>query len=638
MTERLLFLDFETYYDDVYSLRKMPTPNYILDDRFEMICCAVKEGAGPAHVIDGPDFPKFIAGFDPAHTTTVTFNALFDNSILAWRYGFIPHLMLDSMGMARALRGHILPSASLAVVAKHLGLGEKGDTLIKVKGMHREDIIHDYNVTLWSEFKRYAIQDNELSAAIFYMLYKEFPVAERHIMDLVLRCTIEPQFRVDIKMLEAHLADVRAEKQGLLQASGVTRADLMSGPKFKAALEALGVEVEMKPSPKEGRPPLPAVAKSDEFMSELLEHEDERVRALAEARLGFKSTIEETRAAKFLAIAGLPWQDFIGITGAMPMPLRYGAAHTTRLGGEWGMNVQNLPTARGSKGKSKLRAGLIAPPGHIVSAADLGQIEARITAWICGDTELLKQFADKLDPYALLAEEIFGYKIDRKVQIPEGFIGKTGVLGLGYGAGVPKFFNMVITDSRKYNIDLKGMWTQGLAEKTVATYRRARKAIVRNGWYRLDHIIRTAWVGKSGPDTFGPCVISKGRISLPNGLSLNYADPHWDPETQEFWYRYGRRRHKIYGAKMLENIVQALARIVVMNAALRIHAKGYRFALQGHDELVFILPQNDDYGGGGALDRAKQIIHTEMVRSPSWAPTVPLKAEAGAGASYEDAK
>ena len=607
----------------------MPTPNYILDDRWETICCAVKEDMGRSYVIDGPAFPDFIAEFDPAHTTTVTFNALFDNSILAWRYGFVPHRMLDTMGMARALRGHLLPSASLESVAKHLGLGEKGHTLAKVKGMHREDIIHDYNVTLWREFKDYAIQDVELNAAIFYKLYAEFPAAERHIMDLVLRCTIEPQFRADTKLLGEHLADVRDEKQQLLQASGVTREALMSGPKFQQALEELGVTVEMKTSPKGNL--LPAVAKSDEFMTELLEHEDERVRALAEARLGFKSTIEETRAAKFLAIAELPWQDYIGITGPMPMPLRYGGAHTTRLSGEWGMNVQNLPTARGSKGKSKLRSALIAPPGHVVSAADLGQIEARITAWICDDTELLKQFADKLDPYALLAEDIFGYKVDRKVQIPEGFIGKTGVLGLGYGAGVPKFFNMVVTDSRKYDIDLKGMWTQALAEKTVATYRKARKAIVRNGWYQLDRIISTAWVGKSGPVQFGPCVISEGRIDLPNGLALNYAEPHWDPETQEYWYRYGRRRHKIYGAKMLENIVQALARIVVMNAALRLDGYGYRLCLQGHDELVFIIPEAD-------LDRAKQTIHTEMIRPPSWAPTLPLKADVGSGVNYEASK
>src|ERR1035437_9289396 len=97
---------FECYYDNDYSLRKMPTPNYILDPRYETIMCAVKANDGPHTVIDGPDFPDWLAQFDPAITTTVTFNALFDNSILAWRYGYVPHTLIDAMGMARALPGH----------------------------------------------------------------------------------------------------------------------------------------------------------------------------------------------------------------------------------------------------------------------------------------------------------------------------------------------------------------------------------------------------------------------------------------------------------------------------------------------------------------------------------------------------
>ena len=128
------------------------------------------------------------------------------------------------------------------------------------------------------------------------------------------------------------------------------------------------------------------------------------------------------------------------------MPLRYGAAHTHRLGGDWGMNVQNLPTARSSKGKSKLRLGLLAPPGYKVITCDLGQIEARLLAWLCGASLLLKQFADSLDPYAKLAEAIFGYPVDRKKQILEGFIGKTGILGLGYGCGADHFFAMVVSN------------------------------------------------------------------------------------------------------------------------------------------------------------------------------------------------
>ena len=149
--------------------------------------CAVKEDMGAPYIVDGPDFPAFIAQFDPAKTTTVTYNALFDNSILAWRYGFVPNRMLDAMGMARALRGHKLPGASLEVVARTLELGEKGKTLLKVKGMNRAQIIA---AGLWPEFKDYALQDVDLCAKIFFHLYHEFPAEERRFMDLVLRCTI----------------------------------------------------------------------------------------------------------------------------------------------------------------------------------------------------------------------------------------------------------------------------------------------------------------------------------------------------------------------------------------------------------------------------------------------------------------
>jgi len=313
----------------------------------------------------------------------------------------------------------------------------------------------------------------------------------------------------------------------------------------------------------------------------------------------------------------------------LPMPLRYGGAHTHRLSGEWGMNVQNLPTVRGSKGKSKLRESLCAPPGHVVLAADLGQIEARLVAWICGCVSLLEQFRKGLDPYGIMGSEIFGYKVDPKVHLMERFIGKTAILGLGYGCGSAKFFNMVKMLSRTLGVDLGDVWTEGLAERSVATYRRVYSTIP-DTWRVLDGFVRNEWL-RGGVGTIGPCVVKFGEVQLPSGLSLKYDRPSFDPETDEYLFYYGRFQHKIYGAKLLENIVQALARIVVMNAALRIADRGYRFALQAHDELVFIVQTND-------LDNATKIVHEEMVRPPSWAPTLPLTATVGHGANYGETK
>ncbi len=310
---KLLFLDFETYYDNEYSLRKMPTPNYILDPRFECQMVAVEEFGVGAQIIDGPDFPHYLKQFDPRKTITVSFNALFDASILAWRYGFVPVRTLDTMGMARALMGHKLVRFSLGAVAEALGLGAKGNALVKVLGMHAPEI---KSRGLWREFSAYALQDNVLNRDIFLRLIPHFPVSERRLMDLTLRCAIEPRFRMDIGMLTQHLADVRVAKAELLAGAGVELTQLMSAQKFKEALEALGVEVETKvtvgaqtKADATGEPPVrtPAFAKTDEFMAGLLDHENPAVQALAAARLGFKSTLEEARTEKMLSIARLDW-------------------------------------------------------------------------------------------------------------------------------------------------------------------------------------------------------------------------------------------------------------------------------------------------------------------------------------------
>ena len=309
----------------------------------------------------------------------------------------------------------------------------------------------------------------------------------------------------------------------------------------------------------------------------------------------------------------------------LPMPMRYGGAHTHRLSGDWSMNCQNLP--RGSK----LRCALLAPPGHTVVVCDLAQIEARLVAWICGERRLLQQFIDQLDPYAIMGEAIFGYKVDPKVHKIERFIGKGAILGLGYGMGAEKFFDQVGKQGRAMDIDVSNVWTPELAKKSVDTYRRKYNQIPQK-WRTLDWILQGPWLHKHvGPAKFGPCLISYGKVEGPGGLCLEYDDPKRAMPEDELTYRYGKFTHKIYGAKCLENIVQFLARIIVMNAALRLRDRGLRFLLQAHDELVFIVPNE-------TLDNAKKIVHEEMTRRPSWAPDLPVTAEVGSGPSYGEAK
>lgn len=658
----VLFLDFETFYSDDYTLKKLTPPEYILDPRYETIGCSVAVDDEPARWVDGPNFAEYLSQFDPAKTTTVTFNALFDNCILAWVYGFVPARMYCSMRMAAALRGHVLSSVSLASVSKALGLGEKGTEIHNVKGMRRNEIMND--PVLWRSFQDYANNDNELNRKIFATLTPEFPIAERKIMDRVLRCAVEPTFRIDVDMLKQHLDDLEREKnENLIEAMGPAgeglKADdphieevlrefasaLRSNDKFTKVLQDRGVDIVLKPSNTDPERMIPAFAKTDEFMADLQEHEDPVVQALAVARLGLRSTIEKSRGEKILAIASLPWERYrdgnprLYSGGTMPIPLRYSGAHTHRLSGEWKINMQNLPAGRGKR-VSKLRKALIAPPGHQVLVADLSQIECRIAAWLCGEADLLDQFATKKDPYSILGSKIFGYFVDKKVHILERFIGKSGVLGLGFGCGADKFYNMVLRAARGMGMDmgpLLKVWDPALAQKSVDTYREANRSI-KAAWYKLGDILDTAWCGASGPVMWGPltdvspngCVeIGHGYVRLPNGMKLVYdVLPKGDDGHR---YRYGKKTYRMYGPKFLENIVQALARIVVMNAALRLWDRGLKFRLQAHDELAFIVRTEE-------AEQCKAIVLEEMKRAPSWAPNLPLDAEANYGNSYGDAK
>lgn len=624
----ILFLDYETFYSDDYSLRLMPPPNYILDPRYELIGCAAALNGEESHWVDGPDFDRYIAGFDPAKTTTVTFNALFDNCILAWKHGFVPANMWCSMRMAAALRGHLLASVSLSNVARVLGLGEKGNTIQSVKGMRRAEIM--CNPGLWRAFQAYANNDNELNRSIFRALIPEFPAAERRIMDRVLRCAVEPEFMIDKDMLQQHLIDIETQQAEALKSAGVKdAAELRSNDKFEALLRERGVDIEYKTSPSTGQL-IPAFAKTDEFMANLQEHDDPVVQALAAGRLGARSTIERTRGEKILSIASLPWPSYC--RGNMPIPLRYSGAHTHRLSGEWKINMQNLPAGRGTQ-KSKLRKALIAPPGYKVLVADLSQIECRICAWLCGEQDLLAQFRDGKDPYSILGSKIFGYVVQKAIHQLERFIGKAGVLGLGFGCGSDKFYNMVLQSARRMGMDmtkLLAIWSPDLADRCVQVYRSANRRIT-NTWVLLQSILQTAWSGHGGAVRLGGFVeIGRGYVLLPNGMKLNYdvLDPDEDGELR---YRYGKKVLRMYGPKFLENIVQALARIVVMHAALRLWDLGYKFKLQSHDELAFIVREDD-------AENAKQIVLREMRRRPSWAPDLPLDAEANYGDSYGDAK
>ena len=595
----------ETYYDKTLGFKTQTTEEYIRDDRFEVIGVAVKEDNNETVWQTGThdEIFNFLYSFDWCNSALLAHNSLFDASILNWRFGIRPKAILDTLSMARAVHGTEV-GGSLAKLADYYRLGQKGTEVNDALGKRR----CDFSEAELDAYGGYCKNDVELTYALYKKLAPQFKLTELKLIDLTVRMFTEPVLTLDRKMLEAHLLEVKYRKEKLLQDAGVeTRDDLMSNPKFAKMLEALGVEPPMKISARTGKEAL-ALAKSDEGFKALIDHPDERVQTLVSARLGNKSTLEETRTQRFIEIAK---------RGALPIPLSYYAAHTGRWGGADKINLQNLPS-RGDNA-NKLKHAIRAPEGYVLIDADSSQIEARVLAWLSGQDDLTEAFRKGEDVYKIMASAIYGKDSD-EITKEERFVGKTTILGCGYGMGAKKFqiqlktFGTQIEEDEAQSIikiyrqtyaSIPGLWTQG---------RDAIKAMANNGTV----IFGNGCVAISGED----------GILLPNGLHQRYPNLRKIRGEDGEQYVYDSRNGavKIYGGKLVENVCQALARCIIGEQMLKIGNK-YRVVLTVHDAVACIVPVAE-------VEEAMQYVMECMRWTPDWAEGLPVNCEAGYGKSY----
>lgn len=622
-----IFGDFETFYSRDYSLRKMTAIQYIKDYRFQSIGCAVCIGDKDPVWLEGDNVAKLLRKVTQPYMF-VSHNSLFDACILSYRYQIYPDLCVDTLGMSRALLMPYLDNgrATLENIAKHLHLPPKGLELNASLDKTLEDFKND--PVGYKRFQEYCKHDAWLCREIYRHLSPKFPASEHIINDMIVRAATTPQFTVDYQKLLEHKTQVVATKTLLLaavEANGSGREDMMSNDKFAARLMNLGVNPPRKTSVATGKQAW-AFAKADQEFMDLQEHENPEVQSLMAARLGLKSTLEETRTQRFLDIATVTYD---GKNSWMPIPLRYGAAHTHRFGGEWKLNMQNLPARK----VKTLRESLTAPEGFSVVTVDASQIEARLVAWLAKELELVELFAQGVSVYAAFASDIYGYPVSKKLNPFEYFLGKKSILGLGFGMGDEKFYNTVLAALSEEGMELD--FPRSEAQRVVRLYRTKYKNI-RQSWGVLNNTIPRMYRGDVKGMTFGPCKFEDNTILLPNGMRLVYHKLAFDNE--QWSYQYGRERKFLYGGKMLENIVQALDRVVVMEAAIRIRKQSKKLfgwtlhmAMQVHDELVYIVPNE-------IVAETKNLLLDEMRRRPAWALDLPLDAETGSGSNFGDAK
>ena len=509
--------------------------------------------------------------------------------------------------MARAIHGTEV-GVSLAALVKHYNLGEKGTEVVNAMGKRRIDF-SDEDLSRYGD---YCINDVDLTYRLLECLASNFPTIELSLIDLTIRMFTEPVLELDMTRLKNHLADVQHKKQELLNAvTMVDKEQLMSNVKLAATLKVMGIEPPMKISPTTGKDTY-AFSKSDEGFKALLEHEDVRIQALVAARLGVKSTIEETRTERFIKIAQ---------RGKLPIPLRYYAAHTGRWGGDDKVNMQNLPRT------SPLKNAIFAPPGYMFIDSDSSQIEARTLAWLAEQNDLVDAFERGEDVYKIMASAIYG-KPENEVTKEERFVGKTTILGAGYGMGSAKFKNQL----KVFGVDLSEEECQRIIRVYRETYPRI-PALWRQASDALVAIAneQTAILGREGVLAVEG---SKG-IRLPNGLYIKYTNlRRWinDQGKEELVYDTKKGKsvipNRIYGGKVIENVCQALARIVIGEQMLRV-AKKYKVAMTVHDAIGCVVPEHEAQTG-------KEYVEMCMKMRPKWALDLPLNCEAGIGKTYGD--
>jgi DNA polymerase I-like protein with 3'-5' exonuclease and polymerase domains len=605
----IISVDFETYYDKEFSLSKMTTEEYVRDDNFEVIGVGVKVDDAETEWFSGTysETMHFLGKFKWSEAFVLAHNTMFDGAILTWKFGIKPMAWLDTLCMARAIDNEV--SNSLAKLADRLGVGQKGNEVIMAMGKRRVNFTPEE----LAQYGKYCCNDVDLCYNIYNILKQNYKLKELKLIDLTLKMFTDPVLQLNLPLLEQHLGEVKHRKEALIEKAMSDRETLMSNQKFAMKLAALGVRPPTKISPTTGKVAL-ALAKSDNGFKDLAEHPNEEVQALVAARLGAKSTLEETRTERFISIAK---------RGSLPVPLRYYAAHTGRWGGDDKVNLQNLPR------KSKLKDAIIPPEGYVLIDADSSQIEARTVAWLAGQTDLVDAFENGEDVYRIMASRIYHRPID-KITTAERFVGKTTILGAGYGMGWKKFQAQLKT----FGVEM----TDPLCKHIVETYRGVYPRIP-NLWAQAEKCLDALASEDLKTCDFGtqPQAVSLlpgVGFDLPSGLPLKYmnlrAIEEQNPKSGvwERHYIYNTRKGttKIYGGKVVENICQAVARCVIGEQMLRI-SKKYRVVLTVHDAIACVVKKEE-------VDEATEYITECMKWRPKWAETLPLSCEIGHGDSY----
>lgn len=621
---QIISLDFETFYTKGFELkgmmdypdgikRRATTEAYVRGRSFDPICCCLYwPVTGQRAQLRKPEIFTGLANIDWSRTIVLCHHAQFDGLILSHHYGIRPAFWLDTYSMASVILGNHV-KVGLDKLLHHFRLTPKSVPYNLFRGKRFEELdlwtlrqvldgCSGDTVGTWQVFQH-------LMRAFRERAGFDFPQSELELIDTTIRWFTEPALVGDIDLLGEIWKEERKNKADALAEIGATIQDIRSDAKLIELFEAEGVEVAYKKG-KNGL--IPCFAATDDWLREMQDDDDERVSALADARVQVKSNAVQSRADT------LGW---MAARGPLCIYIRYAGAHTTRWAGGDGSNFQN------NKRGHRIRSVACAPDGFLVAAPDSEQIECRLLNTLAGQWDVVERFRAGADPYVALASAIYGRTIT-KADIPERGCGKQGELSCGYMAGAKTFQRTAAKGA--YGPPAK--LSSEFAQFCVDTYRSTHLAITGRGgyWQQAGGMLNTLTVGASC--SWGPMEIRDHRVWLPNGLPIIYDTLVYelDEGTGEFSYRLQTRRGWVhmYGGKLVENVVQALARVKIAEDILEIRRGGLQTCGMSHDEVWVLIPEGPS--AEDALNWCKQV----MSRPAAWLPECPFSADAKMGKRY----
>jgi len=635
-----LAIDIETF--SSVDIKSAGMYKYVQAPDFEILLFAYSFNGGPITVMDlasGEQVPEHVlAALTDPQVLKTAFNAAFERTCIAEYFLIdLPVKQWECTMVKASMLG--LP-LSLDMVAKVLKLEEgkkDGKALIRYfsmpckptkanGGSTRNEPFDDPEK--WKQFIEYNRRDVEVELAIRERIaFFTIPNTERRMYALDQRINdtgvlldpvlIDNAIRMDNEIRERLTAEA-------IDLTGLDNPNSLAQLKTWLSTETGGAVTSLT---KDAIPVL------------LEQTEDETVTRL----LNIRQEMAKTSVKKYEAMAVCIGND----NRARGLLQYYGANRTGRWAGRL-VQVQNLPRnemkdldlARQLVREGDLemveilfgnvpnvlsqliRTAFIAKPGHRLLVADFSAIEARVIAWLAGERWRLEVFRTHGKIYEASAAQMFKVPIEAVTKGSDlRQKGKVSELALGYQGGPNALIAM-------------GALKMGLAEeelpRLVKMWRNANKAIV-GYWDTVDNAALEA------VETGAPVTISHGIrfhvqhdilwITLPSGRKLAYYRPHiatnrFGSPALKYW---GMDKiwtvQDTYGGKLVENIVQAIARDCLADAMLRLDAAGYKIVMHVHDEVVMEMPT-----GKGSLEEVNSI----MGQAIPWAKGLPLTAD-----SYE---